>query len=68
MNFTKKLATMMAVALSVSLLLTGVALAASAGEGEMMAENERIVKPIKSGLETHSCVYDEYEDVWFCKL
>lgn len=67
MNSTKKLTKMLAVALSLSLLLTGVVLTASAGEGDMMAENDRIIKPIKNGLET-SCTYNEYDDVWSCRL
>jgi len=68
MTIMKKTTSVLALVLSLSLLVVGVAFNASAGEEALeIAKNDRIIKPVKAGLETR-CHYDEFEDVYSCRL
>ncbi len=68
MTILNKSTSALALALSLSLLVVGVAVNASAGEEAIeIAKNDRLIKPVQTGTETR-CRYDEFEDVWSCRL
>ncbi len=68
MTLMKKTSNALALVLSLSLLVVGVAVNSWAGEEALeIAQSDRIIKPVQTGTET-KCRYDEYEDVWSCRL
>ena len=67
MKTMKKTATILAMALSLTMMFAGAAISGGGGEeAVLMAKEDRIVKPVKSGLETR-CRYNEFEDIYSCR-
>ena len=66
MKTMKKTATILAMALSLTMMFAGAAISGGGEEPVLMAKEDRIVKPVKSGLETR-CRYNEFEDIYSCR-
>lgn len=68
MNFMKKSAAVLSMLLTLSFMIGASAITVSGEEMALQASGDRQIKVIRSGLETKGCRYDQYNDVWQCRL